>query len=141
VKNRRLDFLVKMIFLSAIYIALVIAVVAAPLRVQSNWSLGSLLTAQASLAAMLIPNTICFLLAAIAWRERWAQLQTPQILIASVFCFGATVGLGFTLAYLSMPVTNLLPVLDRPANFFVMVLPGLIAGQLLRLGPNRIDAS
>lgn len=137
----RRSFVLKFIFLGTVYVALIAAAVSAPLGVSTGWSVGALLTAQASLALFLIPSAFCFMVSAILFRERWATLTAPQIMAAGAFSFLVTLMLGLGLSVVFAPLQHYSQALVRPTNFMMMILPGSVAGQLLRFGPSQLRQS
>ena len=128
---------VKLALLSVVYFALTSGIVAAPMRIDSNWSVMALLGAQASLALVLIPNGLCVLTSAAMLRSHWTTLQTPQVVAASFVSFMVMLTVLGVLVFPVSMLQSYSEVLAWPTSVVLMVAPGVIAGQLFRFGRKR----
>jgi len=91
--------------------------------------------AKYSMAMFLIPNALSFGATAAILRERWRTLRLPQILVAAFFSAILTIVIVLVVGLVSLviPISSSQTVaqaIGAPA----MVVPGILAAQLLRLG-------
>lgn len=91
--------------------------------------------AKYSMAMFLIPNALSFGATAAILRERWRTLRLPQILVAAFFSAILTIVIVLVvgLVPLVIPISSsqtAAQAIEAPA----MVVPGILAAQLLRLG-------
>ena len=84
-----------------------------------------------SIALFLIPNAIAFAITAVVLRSRWRDLGMPQILAAATSLVLATVLFMVVCFLVVMPFMQT-PALVELLGRMSMVLPGILAGQLLR---------
>jgi len=91
--------------------------------------------AKYSMAMFLIPNALSFGATAAILRERWRTLRLPQILVAAFFSAILTIVIVLVVGLVSLviPISSsqtAAQAIEAPA----MVVPGILAAQLLRLG-------
>jgi len=91
--------------------------------------------AKYSMAMFLIPNALSFGATAAILRERWRTLRLPQILVAAFFSAILTIVIVLVVGLVSLviPISSsqtAAQAIGAPA----MVVPGILAAQLLRLG-------
>jgi hypothetical protein len=96
----------------------------------------AVLGARYSLALFLIPNVLSFALSAWFLRGRWTNLRVPQMLVVSILSAAVTIVVATGCAFLFSAFVERSQVVSEIAGKTTMVLPGIIAAQLLRIGQN-----
>lgn len=132
----RLSFLLKLASMAAVYCGLVAAVISWPSRT-SGEDVGLIMWAEYGLAVILLPNALTFFVSAILLRRRWADLRIPQIMAAGSIAAIATFAMVGVFVFLYYPFLGDSTWKARTVAGLLMLLPGIIAAQLLRVGGNR----
>ena len=96
----------------------------------------AVLGARYSLALFLIPNVLSYAISAWLLRGRWTNLRLSQILVVSFFSAAVTIVLAIGCAFLFSAFIERSQIVSEIAARVTMVLPGIIAAQLLRIGQN-----
>jgi len=128
----RLIFPMKLLLMAATYVAVIAIVIASPTDIAPDWSAGAVIGAQSSLAVLLLPNVLTFMVFALLSKQHWVTLRAPQILVVSVICAVITVALMFAIGFLFGPLLGVSKVAVALATILAMLVPGILAAQVLR---------
>jgi hypothetical protein len=102
-------------------------------------SAASVLGAQFWAAFFLVPNLLSFAISAWVMRARWVDLSVAQLVSAGFSLGVATAIIFFAFVLLFAPFKGM-PVLSEILPRIMMIAPGIIGAQLLRVGMSRSAA-
>jgi hypothetical protein len=98
----------------------------------------SVLGSQYYFALFLVPNVLSLAISAWIMRGRWSHLRLAQLVAAGSSLGLVTIVVMFALVLLFVPFLGISSISDI-ATRVVMVAPGIITAQLLRVGTNPND--
>jgi len=91
--------------------------------------------AKYSMAMFLIPDALSFGATAAILRDRWRTLRLPQILVAAFFSAILTIVIVLVVSLVSLVTpTSSWQTAGQVIGPVAMLVPGILAAQLLRLG-------
>ncbi|HUQ48939.1 MAG TPA: hypothetical protein VM053_11965 [Gemmatimonadaceae bacterium] len=127
----RLIFPLKLFLMASTFIAVIAIVIGSPTRIVADWSAPAVIGAQSSLAVLLIPNVLTFMVFALLAKRHWVSLRIPQILVVSFICAVITVALMLAIGFLFSPLLGTSQVAALAA-ILAMLIPGILAAQILK---------
>jgi hypothetical protein len=124
----------KLVALTALYSAANAAFAFWFSQAASSHGVRAVLGVRYSFALFLTPNVLSFGITAWLLRPHWARLRLSQILVATFFAAALTIAITMVCAFVFGPFVERSTLVSKLGARITMVLPGILAAQLLRFG-------